>query len=88
MTRFVHLSPLPSPPLQLTITIEAGPIRLVIAEHNGKKVLCFSAPFSNGFTFYRFDQGQKQWVGVKDGHHLIGVLVREMVWGCKGIPTF
>ena len=61
-------------PFELTQDVDAG-IVLVRTPSRG--------PFR-----YRYDWKVEQWVDITDGHFLLDLLTRDLVYNCNGFPTF
>ncbi|KAL9180384.1 hypothetical protein ACHAXT_008354 [Thalassiosira profunda] len=45
------------------------------------------SPLSGTFT-YVYDVAHKEWVGTEDGHSLLGMLTRDWIRQCQGVPDF
>eukprot|EP01138_Halocafeteria_seosinensis_P010577 gb/GECG01010800.1/.p1 GENE.gb/GECG01010800.1/~~gb/GECG01010800.1/.p1 ORF type:complete len:197 (+),score=16.25 gb/GECG01010800.1/:1-591(+) len=76
---------------EFTIDTEMGQIRLFLSESQGAEVLALTTPKQDnpaGMHLYRFDPTLDEWVGYDDGHFLKEMLSRELVFYCKGYPTF
>lgn len=49
--------------------------------------LSLSSPISGGHT-YVLCANTREWVGEEDGHSLEGILVRDLIRQCNGVPKF
>mmetsp|Transcript_24352 Transcript_24352/g.51012 ORF Transcript_24352/g.51012 Transcript_24352/m.51012 type:complete len:282 (-) Transcript_24352:199-1044(-) len=45
------------------------------------------SPLSGSFT-YVYNPSSKEWVGEDDGHSLLGMLTRDWIRQCRGVPDF
>jgi frataxin-like iron-binding protein CyaY len=75
----------------------SGP-ELKIVTGNGDKVfrltadpvaetVCLNSP-KNGLFYYKYDPSRQTWVHIQDGHFLVELLTRDLIYYCKGFPTF
>ena len=53
----------------------------------GGGVVVLQSPLSGSFT-YIFDDSSGEWVGSEDGHSLLGMLTRDWIRQCRGVPDF
>ena len=53
----------------------------------GGGVVVLQSPLSGSFT-YIFDASSREWVGSEDGHSLLGMLTRDWIRQCRGVPDF
>jgi frataxin-like iron-binding protein CyaY len=57
-----------------------------IQVQNDQQVLSFASPISGQVT-YILSQKTNEWVGEDDGHRFEGLLVRDLIRQCKGVPN-
>jgi hypothetical protein len=57
-----------------------------IAEDNAS-VVTLQSPASNGMYRYTYNEQTHQFIA-EDRHELIGMLCRDLLWNCKGMPKF
>ena len=57
-----------------------------IAEDNAS-VVTLQSPASNGMYRYAYNEQTHQFIA-EDQHELIGMLCRDLLWNCKGMPKF
>ena len=50
-------------------------------------IVTMQSPASNGMYRYNYDETSNQFVA-EDKHELIGMLSRDLLWNCKGMPKF
>lgn len=50
-------------------------------------VISLRSPLSGSFS-YVYDASSGEWVGSEDGHSLIGMLTRDWIRQCRGVPDF
>jgi hypothetical protein len=64
-----------------------GEMVVVSFAHDDPKVITLQSPASNGFYRYNYDEKEQEFIA-EDKHELIGMLCRDLLWSCKGMPKF
>ena len=59
----------------------------VLRPDHDKKVISLKS-YVSGFHNYEFDRVEKQWVSIKDGHDMRGLITRDILRHCIGCPIF
>lgn len=62
---------------------EAGSYTLTINADNNVAMQCLSGNFT-----YIYNTATNEWVGQEDGHSLLGMLTRDWIRQCHGVPDF
>ena len=55
--------------------------------HSDSRTANLQSPLSGTFT-YRYNASSDEWVGTDDGHSLVGMLTRDWIRQCRGVPDF
>mmetsp|Transcript_18609 Transcript_18609/g.39954 ORF Transcript_18609/g.39954 Transcript_18609/m.39954 type:complete len:252 (+) Transcript_18609:141-896(+) len=64
-----------------------GTYLLTIQPRNAGGVVTLQSPLSGSFT-YVYNSTKGEWVGDEDGHSLFGMLTRDWIRQCRGVPDF
>jgi hypothetical protein len=56
-----------------------------VGNARGEGVVTFQTPLSGSFV-YIYNASTKEWVGSEDGHSLLGMLTRDWIRQCNGVP--
>jgi hypothetical protein len=70
----------------MTEKLEGQMVVLGIADDNNA-IVTMQSPASNGMYRYSYDEESNQFIA-EDKHELIGMLCRDLLWNCKGMPKF
>jgi hypothetical protein len=70
--------------LTLTLSPELGMYELQVDDEN--RVLYFQTPIS-GKIVYILSKSTREWVSQDDGHLFEGLLVRDLIRQCNGLPN-
>lgn len=70
---------------ELVITTHRG--RHVLSVDGNRRLIVFRSYFS-GFHKYAFFPDEKTWLSIQDGHDLRGLLTRDLMRHCSGVPAF
>jgi Frataxin-like domain len=71
------------------LTIDLGPkdgkyrVEMCLEDH----IFEYSSPIS-GKILYVLSAETEEWVGMEDGHAFEGLLVRDLIRQCRGLPNF
>lgn len=74
--------------VQIAMQTPGGVIRIWSSSDGNQPVLAFAAPKIDGIHMYTWVDAQQMWCSKADGHFLKEILARELVYWCKGFPTF
>ena len=55
--------------------------------HSDSRTATLQSPLSGTFT-YRYNASSDEWIGTDDGHSLLGMLTRDWIRQCRGVPDF
>eukprot|EP00581_Thalassiosira_minuscula_P008906 CAMPEP_0183707842 /NCGR_PEP_ID=MMETSP0737-20130205/4282_1 /TAXON_ID=385413 /ORGANISM="Thalassiosira miniscula, Strain CCMP1093" /LENGTH=280 /DNA_ID=CAMNT_0025935573 /DNA_START=31 /DNA_END=873 /DNA_ORIENTATION=+ len=79
---------------QLSIRVESsgdlywgGGTYLVTISGDDRGVVTLQSPLSGNFA-YVYDGEHDEWVGEEDGHSMLGMLTRDWIRQCRGVPDF
>lgn len=73
------------------VTITAGDKTFALGIDAGSKMVTYTSPkaaHAGGPLFYTLDARTGQWVSTQDGHYLLELLSRDLIYHAKGYPTF
>ena len=71
------------PTLSIDLSPEDG--TYIVEVNEEERLLQFSSPIS-GTHLYVLSKSTGEWVGAEDGHLFEGLLVRDLIRQCKGLP--
>lgn len=74
-------------PLSLVIHTGAAGREFVFTADPLTRKVCFVSP-KNGMFYYVWDPTRQAWVHETDSHYLIELFTRDLIYYCKGYPTF
>eukprot|EP01038_Epipyxis_sp_PR26KG_P004694 gene4694-6592_t len=69
----------------LLIQVEKG--NFLFKKSKNEDILAVQS-YVTGFHLYSFDQESKQWLSIKDGHDMRGLVTRDFLRHCIGYPLF
>jgi len=69
-----------------TEQLEGAMVVVGIAQDD-PKIVTMQSPASNGYYRYQYDQDRKEFIA-EDNHELVGMLCRDLLWNCRGMPRF
>ena len=52
-----------------------------------EEILRVGSPMSGNYQYY-YDLQQKLWLGTSDGHDMRGLVTRDLLRHCTGLPQF
>jgi len=64
-----------------------GEMVVVGIAHDDPVVVTLQSPASNGMYRYKYDEKEELFLA-EDRHELVGMLCRDLLWSCKGMPKF
>lgn len=70
---------------ELVIVTQRG--RHTVSVDGGRQLLVLQSYFS-GFHKYAFAAEDGTWLSVKDGHDMRGLITRDLMRHCAGVPEF
>lgn len=70
------------------VTGVAGRGNFSISSDTAQSTVTLVSPKDGGQHTYRYDVRSGQWVDVSNGHFLLELLTRDIIYICKGYPSF
>ena len=71
--------------LQIILSPHIGTYQIQIDEVS--QIMTLTSPQSGMYT-YMYDAHTNEWIGVNDGHSFKGMITRDLIQQCHGIPNF
>jgi hypothetical protein len=72
-------------PAQIVVNTEKGMYKFMI--DYDEEILRVGSPMSGNYQYY-YDLQQKLWLGTSDGHDMRGLVTRDLLRHCTGLPQF